>query len=225
MPIWDVSYISYDWIFSNFFLLLKGVYLILSCNAQDSLKSSFGYLTASYATVLCRAFLSIVWLCDWLHWWVYCADAKLIVLQRPQLVKGNMQLFSVDQQRSQALEAHAASFASFKVRWFFLGLFDYLLHKKWTSLVSVNIFAFLTGSWKWESIHSYLLCHEECQCRTDRIQITYYWAGCTARWCEWSFVFVTIQQAQMLLLLYFILLWWWIIWSYFHFRFDWMIVE
>uniref|UniRef100_A0A166BZ42 Clathrin heavy chain n=1 Tax=Daucus carota subsp. sativus TaxID=79200 RepID=A0A166BZ42_DAUCS len=35
---------------------------------------------------------------------------------RPQLVKGNMQLFSVDQQRSQALEAHAASFASFKVQ-------------------------------------------------------------------------------------------------------------
>lgn len=35
--------------------------------------------------------------------------------QRPQLVKGNMQLFSVDQQRSQALEAHAASFATFKV--------------------------------------------------------------------------------------------------------------
>lgn len=35
--------------------------------------------------------------------------------QRPQLVKGSMQLFSVDQQRSQALEAHAASFASFRV--------------------------------------------------------------------------------------------------------------
>ncbi|ONK67911.1 uncharacterized protein A4U43_C05F5080 [Asparagus officinalis] len=35
--------------------------------------------------------------------------------ERPQLVKGNMQLFSVDQQRSQALEAHAASFASIKV--------------------------------------------------------------------------------------------------------------
>ncbi|KAI4382760.1 hypothetical protein MLD38_008678 [Melastoma candidum] len=35
--------------------------------------------------------------------------------ERPQLVKGNMQLFSVDQQRSQALEAHAASFGSFKV--------------------------------------------------------------------------------------------------------------
>lgn len=29
-----------------------------------------------------------------------------------------MQLFSVDQQRSQALEAHAAAFASFKVRLF-----------------------------------------------------------------------------------------------------------
>ena len=37
-------------------------------------------------------------------------------VQRPQLVKGNMQLFSVDQQRSQALEAHAAVFAQFKVR-------------------------------------------------------------------------------------------------------------
>ncbi|VAH86262.1 unnamed protein product [Triticum turgidum subsp. durum] len=35
--------------------------------------------------------------------------------ERPQLVKGNMQLFSVDQQRTEALEAHAASFATFKV--------------------------------------------------------------------------------------------------------------
>ncbi|XP_073045937.1 clathrin heavy chain 1-like isoform X1 [Primulina eburnea] len=35
--------------------------------------------------------------------------------ERPQLVKGSMQLFSVEQQRSQALEAHAASFASFRV--------------------------------------------------------------------------------------------------------------
>ncbi|XLR65499.1 hypothetical protein HN51_008003, partial [Arachis hypogaea] len=34
---------------------------------------------------------------------------------RPQLVKGNMQLHSMDQQRSQALKAHAASFAQFKV--------------------------------------------------------------------------------------------------------------
>lgn len=30
-------------------------------------------------------------------------------------MKGNMQLFSVEQQRSQALEAHAASFASYTV--------------------------------------------------------------------------------------------------------------
>ncbi|KAH0943920.1 hypothetical protein HID58_003557 [Brassica napus] len=50
-------------------------------------------------------------------------DEKWLVLigiapgspERPQLVKGNMQLFSVNQQRSQALEAHAASFAQFKV--------------------------------------------------------------------------------------------------------------
>ncbi|CAI7850704.1 unnamed protein product, partial [Closterium sp. NIES-54] len=35
--------------------------------------------------------------------------------ERPQLVKGNMQLFSVDQQKSQALESHAAAFASVKV--------------------------------------------------------------------------------------------------------------
>ena len=36
--------------------------------------------------------------------------------QRPALVKGNLQLFSVEQQRSQSLEAHAAVFASFTVR-------------------------------------------------------------------------------------------------------------
>jgi clathrin heavy chain len=34
--------------------------------------------------------------------------------ERPQLVKGNMQLYSVDQKRSQALEAHAASFINFQ---------------------------------------------------------------------------------------------------------------
>ena len=37
------------------------------------------------------------------------------LLQRPQLVKGNMQLYSVEQQKSQALESHAAAFASVKV--------------------------------------------------------------------------------------------------------------
>jgi len=38
-----------------------------------------------------------------------------------------MQLFSVDQQRSQALEAHAASFAQFKVR--FIYYFAHFLYK------------------------------------------------------------------------------------------------
>ncbi|KAL0900597.1 hypothetical protein Bca101_084558 [Brassica carinata] len=50
-------------------------------------------------------------------------DEKWLVLigiapgppERPQFVNGNMQLFSVDQQQSQALEGHAASFAQFKV--------------------------------------------------------------------------------------------------------------
>ncbi|XP_062120518.1 putative ubiquitin carboxyl-terminal hydrolase 11 [Humulus lupulus] len=36
------------------------------------------------------------------------------MLLRQNLVKGNMQLFSAKQQRSQALEAHAAAFAQFK---------------------------------------------------------------------------------------------------------------
>ena len=35
---------------------------------------------------------------------------------RPQLVKGFMQLYSVTQKRSQALEAHAAAFSTLKVR-------------------------------------------------------------------------------------------------------------
>jgi len=52
-------------------------------------------------------------------WWYSVFDFLIwFCLQRPQLVKGNMQLFSIDQQRSQALEAHAASFAQFKVPWF-----------------------------------------------------------------------------------------------------------
>ena len=40
--------------------------------------------------------------------------------QRPALVKGNMQLYSVEQQRSQALEAHAAAFGTLKVLPFFM---------------------------------------------------------------------------------------------------------
>lgn len=42
--------------------------------------------------------------------------------QRPNLVKGNLQLYSVDQQRSQALDAHAAAFATLKVTRSFLGV-------------------------------------------------------------------------------------------------------
>ena len=37
-------------------------------------------------------------------------------MRRPQLVKGFMQLFSVEQKRSQALEAHAAAFSTIKVQ-------------------------------------------------------------------------------------------------------------
>ncbi|XP_062075441.1 uncharacterized protein LOC133779503 [Humulus lupulus] len=42
--------------------------------------------------------------------------SSALVLERQNLVKGNMQLFSVEQHRSQALEAHAAAFAQFNVR-------------------------------------------------------------------------------------------------------------
>ena len=39
-----------------------------------------------------------------------------MLLGRPSLVKGFMQLYSVEQKRSQALEAHAAAFSTIKVR-------------------------------------------------------------------------------------------------------------
>ncbi|KMZ59834.1 putative Clathrin heavy chain [Zostera marina] len=53
--------------------------------------------------------------CDTSEKWLVLIGIAPGAHERPQLVKGNMQLFSVDQQRSQAIEAHAASFASFKV--------------------------------------------------------------------------------------------------------------
>ncbi|KAA3482024.1 Clathrin heavy chain 1 [Gossypium australe] len=53
--------------------------------------------------------------CDPSEKWLVLIGIAPGAPERPQLVKGNMQLFSVDQQRSQALEAHAASFAQFKV--------------------------------------------------------------------------------------------------------------
>lgn len=40
---------------------------------------------------------------------------EVMLLCRPQLVKGFMQLYSVDQRRSQALEAHAAAFSTVSV--------------------------------------------------------------------------------------------------------------
>ncbi|XP_024023044.1 clathrin heavy chain 1 [Morus notabilis] len=53
--------------------------------------------------------------CDPSEKWLVLIGIAPGAPERPQLVKGNMQLFSVDQQRSQALEAHAAAFAQFKV--------------------------------------------------------------------------------------------------------------
>lgn len=47
-----------------------------------------------------------------------CDDDCLftIIVRRPQLAKGFMQLYSFEQAKSQALEAHAAAFATIKVR-------------------------------------------------------------------------------------------------------------
>ncbi|XP_077229616.1 clathrin heavy chain 1-like isoform X3 [Tasmannia lanceolata] len=53
--------------------------------------------------------------CDPYEKWLVLIGIAPGAPERPQLVRGNMQLFSVDQQRSQALEAHAAAFAFFKV--------------------------------------------------------------------------------------------------------------
>lgn len=50
--------------------------------------------------------------CDATEKWLVLIGIAPGAQERPALVKGNMQLFSVDQQRSQALEAHAAAFAS-----------------------------------------------------------------------------------------------------------------
>ncbi|KAF3649561.1 hypothetical protein FXO38_17596, partial [Capsicum annuum] len=52
--------------------------------------------------------------CDPSEKWLVLIGIAPVSAERPQLVKGNMQLYSVDQQHSQALEAHAAAFASFR---------------------------------------------------------------------------------------------------------------
>jgi hypothetical protein len=55
-----------------------------------------------------------------LHWVCFhhaCPPLLLLLLcHRPQLARGLMQLFSVEQQKSQPLEAHAAAFSTVKVR-------------------------------------------------------------------------------------------------------------
>ena len=47
--------------------------------------------------------------------WLDLIGIALGSLEKPQLIKRNMQLFSVEQHRSQALETQAASFATCKV--------------------------------------------------------------------------------------------------------------
>eukprot|EP00958_Prasinococcus_capsulatus_P003761 scaffold346_cov387-Prasinococcus_capsulatus_cf.AAC.4 len=51
--------------------------------------------------------------CDPTEKWLVLIGIAPGAAERPQLVRGNMQLFSVEQQRSQALEAHAACFSKF----------------------------------------------------------------------------------------------------------------
>ncbi|XP_062112195.1 clathrin heavy chain 1-like isoform X2 [Humulus lupulus] len=53
--------------------------------------------------------------CDPSEKWLVLIGIATGAPERQNLVKGNMQLFSVEQQRSQALEAHAAAFAQFKL--------------------------------------------------------------------------------------------------------------
>ncbi|XP_024318739.1 clathrin heavy chain 1-like isoform X3 [Brachypodium distachyon] len=53
--------------------------------------------------------------CDLAEKWLVLIGLASDVPEKPHLVKGDAQLFSVDQQCSQALRAHAACFATFKV--------------------------------------------------------------------------------------------------------------
>ncbi|XP_063938994.1 clathrin heavy chain 1-like isoform X6 [Daucus carota subsp. sativus] len=86
-----------------------------------------------------------------------CILSNLVPSQRPQLVKGNMQLFSVDQQRSQALEAHAASFASFKVM--SIHQFLYLLQQKVLMLARQHQSCILSNLVPSQISHRYSLIH------------------------------------------------------------------
>ncbi|XP_017222481.1 clathrin heavy chain 1-like isoform X5 [Daucus carota subsp. sativus] len=89
-----------------------------------------------------------------------CILSNLVPSQRPQLVKGNMQLFSVDQQRSQALEAHAASFASFKVfQVMSIHQFLYLLQQKVLMLARQHQSCILSNLVPSQISHRYSLIH------------------------------------------------------------------
>lgn len=90
-----------------------------------------------------------------------------------------MQLFSVDQQRSQALEAHAASFATFKVWVSFAFCFIWVFHL-WLCSV-IFIFMLFTGCREWKSVNSNLFCLKDLECWTTYIQTACYWTWCPAR--------------------------------------------
>ena len=61
---------------------------------------------------------------------------------RPQLVKGTMKLFSVDQQRNQALEGHAATFATLRVC-----ISIYIMHYVLYFLILKSIFFISSGAY------------------------------------------------------------------------------
>lgn len=106
-----------------------------------------------------------------------------------------MQLFSVDQQRSQALEAHAASFASFKVRFSHT---CFLVAVSWWKTLETESFIMAllrffapvisyTGCRKWEPIYSDMLCLKDIQCWTNYIKVARNWTWCPARLLTLSF--------------------------------------
>lgn len=120
-------------------------------------------------------------------------------MQRPQLVKGNMQLFSVDQQRSQALEAHAASFASFKVS------NSVFLCRLW-KVFTIHVTTFVphhwlgngghacTGCGKWEFFNTYLFCFKDPQCWSNNFQVACDWARGPAR----CLIFLTLKSFNLI---------------------------
>lgn len=83
-----------------------------------------------------------------------------------------MQLFSVEQQRSQALEAHAASFATFKVRFFISYPIAREIHDTVTGYTVLDPYSFVlhTGCREREPFNPYLLCFKVLQRWTSYIK-------------------------------------------------------